>query len=253
MKRVLPDKKCRACGVLFRPRNSLSVYCSYECNYKNIPKRSGSFVTCTNCHTRFWKTKTRIIFGRKDYCSRRCSHIGLVKSENRKCLNCNKEYAVAPSQERWRGKSKYCSLRCRIDYKHKNFMTRKRSKKTRNATLKKTLWTYFSQYVRQRDDGVCISCGKKEYWRRMDAGHYVPKTAGLSLYFDERNVNCQCTRCNRWMHGNLSSYALALRERYGNTILEDLEKERIRFRKYSDSEYIDLIERYKALIYDRTH
>lgn len=57
----------------------------------------------------------------------------------------------------------------------------------------------------------------------MDAGHYVPKNrGGLLLYFDERAVNSQCTYCNRFLHGNLDSYAIALRKQYGDSILEEL-------------------------------
>jgi len=126
-------------------------------------------------------------------------------------------------------------------------MKKKKTKST-NALLKKELWVYFSQFIRQRDKGICISCGKEDFWRKMDAGHYIPKTAGLSLYFDERNVNCQCTYCNRWMHGNLSRYAIALRKKYGENILEELDKKRIKIKKITNDEYIKLIEIYKNKI-----
>jgi hypothetical protein len=128
-------------------------------------------------------------------------------------------------------------------------MKKKKTKST-NALLKKELWVYFSQFIRQRDKGICISCGKEDFWRKMDAGHYIPKTAGLSLYFDERNVNCQCTYCNRWMHGNLSRYAIALRKKYGENILEELDKERIKIKKISNEEYVSLIEMYKLKLID---
>jgi len=124
----------------------------------------------------------------------------------------------------------------------------KRSKSTPGAKIKKSLWKVFSEYIRQRDGGICISCGKKDFWRKMDAGHYIPKTAGLMLYFDERNVNCQCTYCNRWMHGNLTKYAIALREKYGETILEELDKKRKEFKKISIPEYQKMIEEYKTKI-----
>jgi len=68
------------------------------------------------------------------------------------------------------------------------------------------------------------------------------------LYFDERNVNCQCTYCNRWMHGNLTKYAIALREKYGETILEELDKKRKEFKKISIPEYQKMIEEYKTKI-----
>lgn len=114
--------------------------------------------------------------------------------------------------------------------------------------LKNKLWKVFSEFVRRRDKGICISCGKQDRWKNTDAGHYIPKTAGLSIYFDERNVNAQCTGCNRFRHGNLSAYAIALRKKYGPDILEELDRLRRQTRKISPLEYQTLIEKYKKLI-----
>ena len=113
------------------------------------------------------------------------------------------------------------------------------------SSYKKALWIIFSKYIRLRDGGMCFSCGKKDDWKNLDAGHYIPKTAGLALYFDEKNVNSQCTYCNRFMHGNLSQYALALRMKYGETILEELEWKRRKITRISIPEYQKLIQLYK--------
>lgn len=57
----------------------------------------------------------------------------------------------------------------------------------------------------------------------MHAGHYIAGNAcGLSLFFDERNVNTQCPGCNTFRHGNLSEYAIGLERKYGHGILQDL-------------------------------
>lgn len=80
----------------------------------------------------------------------------------------------------------------------------------------------------------------------MDAGHYIPKTAGLSIYFHEKNVHAQCTGCNRFRHGNLSQYALALQRKYGGDILSLLDAARRTQRKIKEYEYEQLIEHYKA-------
>ena len=118
----------------------------------------------------------------------------------------------------------------------------------RRAKLKKQAWNYMSKYVRQRDNGTCISCGKKDHWKKMDAGHYVPKSAGLAAYFEIKNVHCQCTYCNRFMHGNLSRYAVALTRMYGPKIIEELEKCRTTITKYTDDDYIAITEMYKNKI-----
>jgi hypothetical protein len=165
------------------------------------------------------------------------------------CKNCGKEYVTYRSQIKWRG-SAFCSWACLKRFRATKHFYMKKKKKTTNAIIKKEFWQIFSKYIRQRDNGVCISCGKQDYWRRMDAGHYIPKTAGLSLYFDERNVNCQCTYCNRWMHGNLSRYAIELRKKYGNDILERLDELRRKTIKISTKEYEELIEKYKTKIVD---
>lgn len=117
-----------------------------------------------------------------------------------------------------------------------------------NQKLKKKFWKVFSEYIRRRDNGVCISCGKKDEWKYTDAGHYIAKTGGLSIYFDEQNVHAQCTGCNRFRHGNLAQYALALRAKYGEQILEKLEWKRRQLIQIHNEEYKRLIEEYKSKI-----
>ena len=123
--------------------------------------------------------------------------------------------------------------------------TKKRKKKNRKPQLKRKLWIIFSKYIRARDNYICFTCGKQLTPKNSDAGHYVPRSAGLSLYFDERNVHCQCTYCNRFMHGNLSQYALKLVKKYGEGILEDLDKKRRKITRYSEDEYLEMIVYYK--------
>lgn len=96
------------------------------------------------------------------------------------------------------------------------------------AQWKKVSWKAFSRYIRQRDEGRCFTCGVKRDPKEMDAGHYIAGSiCGLVLYFSEVNVNCQCTRCNRFLHGNLAQYALALKKKHGDKILEDLDRIRL--------------------------
>ena len=80
----------------------------------------------------------------------------------------------------------------------------------------------------------------------MDAGHYIPMSiCGEYLYFDERNVNCQCTSCNRFKHGNLTEYARRLTEQYGLTILKKLDKIKKEGKVMSAVEMIKRINKYK--------
>lgn len=94
----------------------------------------------------------------------------------------------------------------------------------------------FGHYVRLRDSELmndtrwvaeCISCNKpyvvrywdseKGKWRwgnQEHAGHFVGRGNYFLRYFDE-NVNDQCARCNRWLHGNNAAYATNLDLKYG--------------------------------------
>lgn len=158
------------------------------------------------------------------------------------CKNCGSIFKVYPSKL---AKQKLCTRKCKYEWLKKN---RPPPRLKDGQALKKNLWTIFSKFIRTRDNGICISCGKKNDWKNTDAGHYIPKTAGLSIYFDERNVNCQCTYCNRFQHGNLSRYAIALRKKYGETILEELDELRKTTRQISVVEYQELIKHYKKQV-----
>lgn len=206
----------------------------------NKPRR-GSIKKCKVCKIEFYINPSRIL---QNLCSKECAAKSLKTNKPLKCKQCNKKYYRPVSQVYYRG-SRFCSYTCKGLFQRKKndekFGKGKRS-------FKKILWKFFSLYIRQRDGGTCISCGKIDDWKNTDAGHYIPKTAGMSIYFDEKNVNCQCTRCNRWMHGNLSRYAIALRKKYGSDILEELEKIRLTPKKIGIKEYRQLIDYYKAKV-----
>jgi hypothetical protein len=46
----------------------------------------------------------------------------------------------------------------------------------------------------------------------MHAGHYKPQGIYNSIKYDPLNVRPQCVSCNKWLHGNLGAYAIAIRE-----------------------------------------
>jgi hypothetical protein len=134
-------------------------------------------------------------------------------------------------------------------------MKRSPLRKKSRGTFKHRAWEVFSKYIRQRnadESGMvsCISCGTVKHWKEIDAGHYIAKSLSLALRFDERNVHPQCVACNKWRHGNPSQYALALIRRYGENILEELDRDRRSgegFKIY-ESGYRELFEKYKAKI-----
>jgi hypothetical protein len=85
------------------------------------------------------------------------------------------------------------------------------TKKKKLTWHKNKAWEEFSRYIRRRDKGVCFTCGCKRPWKEQNAGHFQHG----KLDFDEQNVNCQCVKCNKFMHGHLDMYAVKLDEVYG--------------------------------------
>lgn len=131
----------------------------------------------------------------------------------------------------------------------KGLSTLRRSKSRTN--YRKRLWDIFSKYIRlkyadEAGNVVCVSCGEVKHWKSAHAGHYIPKSLGLSIYFEERNVHPQCPGCNKWRHGNLAPYALFLLKTYGPTILEELDAKQRTFEKISEWRYLELIAEYQG-------
>src|SRR3990167_4887339 len=92
--------------------------------------------------------------------------------------------------------------------------------------LKKKVWKVISRYIRYK--GVnsfglqqCFTCLKWLEPKDMDCGHYLHG----KLDFDERNLKPQCSRCNRWLHGNLGKYSKRLVIENGIEWVNQLEKD----------------------------
>ena len=107
--------------------------------------------------------------------------------------------------------------------------------------LRRKLDKVFAAYIRQRDHGKqCISCGSRG---PLQAGHWV-KRQHQSVRWDERNCHGQCVRCNLWLHGNEGAYALALIDKYGRSVVDELLTLKHKTWKLSRDELEELISRY---------
>ena len=84
----------------------------------------------------------------------------------------------------------------------------------------------------------------------MQAGHYVPKSVGgLSLYFHEKNVHCQCFRCNINLGGNGAVYSYRILEVYGQEVFDEIHRIRTQETlKYTKEDYIHITEYYKLKV-----
>lgn len=80
----------------------------------------------------------------------------------------------------------------------------------------------------------------------MDAGHFFDAgVSGNSLYFDERNVHCQCFSCNVKKSGNKAIYASNLVRQYGDDIIMKLRLLK-RPEKWDDFTYVEKLKEYRA-------
>jgi len=94
-------------------------------------------------------------------------------------------------------------------------------KKFSPSQLKAKAQKVFNAWIRKRDEGLaCISCGSG---RPEHAGHYLSAGHHSRLRFDERNVHCQCIRCNYFLSGNQMYYRQGLIKKIGLSEVESLE------------------------------
>ena len=104
--------------------------------------------------------------------------------------------------------------------------------------LKKKAEALFHKYICKRDNYVCYTCKKQG----NEAGHYWHN----KLDFDERNLRCQCPRCNRFLHGNLGQYAINLIDDFGREWFDKLDADAHQERsKKSRDELEALIQKYQ--------
>lgn len=90
------------------------------------------------------------------------------------------------------------------------------AKKGTLAWWEDKVWKVMSEYVRMRDAwkfskgdiGACVTCGRPDHWKAMQAGHFVSRK-DKSTKYHEKNVHLQCPKCNakhigggrEWEHG----------------------------------------------------
>lgn len=121
-----------------------------------------------------------------------------------------------------------------------------KKKKLSHSSWIKKLDVVFNRYIRERDNNICYCCGSTT---QPQAGHFIPKSVtGLELRYNEKNVHCQCVRCNKWLGGNLSVYSVKLEEQYGYGILQELAFYRKVISKWTDEDFQKKYDHYKGLL-----
>ena len=124
------------------------------------------------------------------------------------------------------------------------------------SKLKKKLDKVFSEYIRKRDSDYkgnckCISCGKEypAFGGSTHAGHLFSRRY-LSIRYDERNVNSQCSYCNTFLNGNQIKAARGVENKWGKGTVDELESRMHIVVKLTRADYEEAIQRYKQKIKD---
>jgi hypothetical protein len=126
--------------------------------------------------------------------------------------------------------------------------------KTTTAKLKAKLDKLFSEYIRKRDSDhrglcKCISCGKEApaFGGSMHAGHLFSRRF-LSIRYDPKNVNSQCSYCNTFLNGNQIKAARGVERKWGKGTVDDLESRMHITTKLSRVDYEEAIENIRQKI-----
>jgi hypothetical protein len=113
-------------------------------------------------------------------------------------------------------------------------------------SLKVKAWDVFSEWVRRSasdEDGYCgcVTCGKIDHWKNMQAGHYIHGT----LFLIPELVHPQCPVCNGFKAGMAVEYKEYMIKRYGeNKVAELTYKAKNLFKKLSIFELQQYIKLY---------
>lgn len=122
-----------------------------------------------------------------------------------------------------------------------------KSSKKKTGTLKKKLWKLTSELVRREHaDHVgyasCVTCGTTKHYKELQAGHFIPKKKGNSIYFERSNIHPQCYQCNINLGSNGPEYFRYMQKRYGDDEIERLRELAKTQVKFTVSDYEEMIE-----------
>jgi hypothetical protein len=126
--------------------------------------------------------------------------------------------------------------------------TKPKKKQISIPKLKKAVQAKANLYARLRDcfgdaGTGCISCGKWTSFEKLDGGHFIPTTSS-AIRFDERNINAQCQRCNRFLHSNPRHYLRGMYAKYGEDVVHDLEAREFEAKSWSREELLTIRQYY---------
>jgi hypothetical protein len=124
------------------------------------------------------------------------------------------------------------------------------SKQTDHSKLIDKVDTLISEVVRltaadERGECVCVTCGVKEHYLRMQCGHFVVR-ANMATRYDLRNLNVQCLGCNCVMYGMEDEHARYIDATYGKGTSDELISKGRQEKKWMPHELEAMVQELKA-------
>lgn len=112
---------------------------------------------------------------------------------------------------------------------------------------------WFSEFIRLRDSdehgiATCITSGRRMFWRKMDAGHYITRAREATRY-DERNAHAQSKRANQYQGGHFIEHEQAIERIHGPGTAQKLRDLAGQDCKRSAQDYQALAEHYQAEVF----
>ena len=124
-------------------------------------------------------------------------------------------------------------------------MPKVKRKRSKHAILLDKAVTTFNRWIRERDrkllGGKCYTCLTGE---GSEAGHW--RHNNNATKFHEKLVRLQCTKCNRYLSGNLASYTLRLVREHGQEQVDEWYKLSFTTKKFTMGELREIIEKYSV-------
>jgi len=234
-------RNCDYCGKHYKGNGA--KYCSREC-FRNQYKKDGNVLGFQKGDL----NPSRKLERRKQISEQRKNSITSKKTIKRISYSMKKVLKNPELRKKW--------SECKIGTKHSDETKKKISmswakKPKKLSTLFKKLDTIYSKYIRLKysKDGYvkCFTCDNVKLISEMDCGHFVGRSHKSTRYL-EKNTHPQCRYCNRYREGEKDVYALRLQEKYGQGILEELNKEKNKIKRFTPDELLNLIEVYKKKI-----
>lgn len=124
------------------------------------------------------------------------------------------------------------------------------------SKARKKAWKAFSRFVRLRDalrttgtktHANCVTCGRRYKITgrgNIQAGHFQGGRSNAIL-IDEKGVHAQCYGCNVGKKGNPIPYYKYMLERYGQEVINDIEKRSREVKQIKKYEWKEIEEKYK--------